>query len=685
VRVGGSSRQHGLRARILWLAAPALIGLTIAGPASALHRASRPVEPSPPRELIVRFAPNLDERERASVARDHGTTVARLLGRGRLAIVPVPAGTTAAVAAEALEREPGVLDATPNFRRRIAARTPNDPRFGELWGLSRISAPQAWDQTTGSPSVKVAVVDTGAAQLHPELAPNLISGWDFVDEDPTPQDGNGHGTHVAGTIGARGDNSLGVVGVNWQVSVLPLRAGDDDGFFWDDDIIEAFEYACAQGARIVNGSFGGGPFSQPLLDAITGCPQTLFVFAAGNEGNDNDASPTYPCAFDAANILCVAATASDESLPFWSNYGASTVDLAAPGVGILSTSALFAPLVDTFEGPPLAGWATGGTSTWGRTAAAKVSGLYSITDSPAGNYQNNASSWIRRVAPVDLRAYSACGLEYFMRIDAEFPFDGVVVQASTDPIWTPEDDVGGWSNSTGGEFVWARDPLDLYEGASTLYIGFEFISDELETRDGAYVDDLAIRCFRGPGVPSDYEIFDGTSMATPHVAGAAALVLAKRPNATVAEVRQALLGSVDALPSLAGRVATGGRLNVGRALGAEAAPPPVSPPPPTTPPPPLPPPPAAPPPPPPQPPPAAPPPPRAPAVVRCVVPNVKGKSVRAARTMLTRRHCRLGRVTRAYSGRIRTGRIISQSRRSGARLPRGTKVKVVISRGKRRK
>jgi thermitase len=664
------------------LAAAALIGLTIADPASALHRASRPVVTSPPRELIVRFAPNLDEHQRASLARAHGTSVARLLGRGRLAIVPVPAGTRAAVAAEALEREPGVLDATPNFRRRIAARTPNDPRFGELWGLSRISASQAWDQTTGTPSVKVAVVDTGVAQLHPELAPNLIPGWDFVDEDPTPQDGNGHGTHVAGTIGARGDNALGVVGVNWQVSVLPLRAGDDFGFFWDDDIIEAFEYACAQGARVVNGSFGGGPFSQPLLDAIRACPQALFVFAAGNEGNDNDASPVYPCAFDGANILCVAATASDDSLPAWSNYGASTVDLAAPGVGILSTSALFAPLVDTFDGSTLAGWGTGGTSSWGRTTATRVSGPYSITDSPAGNYQNNASSWIRRLQPVDLRAYGACGLEYFMRIESQWPDDGVMVQASTDPIWTPDDDLSGWSGSTSEEFWWARDPLDLYERASTLYVGFEFISDAFGTRDGAYVDDLAIRCFRGPGVPSDYETFDGTSMATPHVAGAAALVLAKRPGATVADVRQALLAGADILPSLAGRVATGGRLNAGRALGAGTAPPPL--PPPTTPPAPLPPPPAA-PPPPPSPPPAAPPPSRARAVVRCVVPNVKGRTVRAARTMLTRRHCRLGRVTRAYSGRIRTGRIISQSRRPGAHLPRGAKVKVVVSRGKRRR
>jgi subtilisin family serine protease len=234
---------------------------------------------------------------------------------------------------------------------------------------------------------------------------------------------------------------------------------------------------------------------------------------------------------------------------------------------------LFAPFVDTFDGPALAGWATGGTSAWGRTTSTRVSGPYSITDSPAGNYQNNASSWIRRLQPVDLSAYGACGLEYLMRIESQWPDDGVMVQASTDPIWTPDDDLSGWSGSTNREFSWARDLLDLYEGASTLYIGFEFISDALGTRDGAYVDDLAIRCFRGPGVPSDYEIFDGTSMATPHVAGAAALVLAKRPNATVAELRQALLAGIDVLPSLAGRVATGGRLNVGRALGAGTAPP----------------------------------------------------------------------------------------------------------------
>jgi thermitase len=667
--------------RAILVASTLIAGLCVAGPSVAVRKPARSLDVSAPRELIVRFSPSLDAGERASVAHKHKTRVTRTLRFAGLTIVRVSPGTTAAAAAAALEREPGVLDATPNFRRRIAARTPNDPRFGDLWGLGKIAAPDAWDDTTGSSSVTVAVVDTGVASLHQDLALNLVPGWDFVENDGVPQDGNGHGTHVAGTIGAHGDNAQGVVGVNWQVGVMPLRAGDDDGLFFDDDIIAAFDFACDRGVKVINGSFGGGPFSQPLLDAISACPQALFVFAAGNDGADIDAVPTYPCAFGAANILCIAASAPDDGLPSWSNYGASSVDLAAPGVGVLSTSALHAPFADSFDGP-LSGWATGGTSTWSQTTTPHVSGPYSITDSPGGNYGNNASAWIRRTVPVNLSSYARCGLEYFLRIEAEWPNDGVMVQASTDTTWTPvEDDVSGWTGSTAGEFLWARDPLDLYEGEPTVYVGFEFISDGSGTMDGAYVDDLAIRCFDGPGAPNDYETFDGTSMAAPHVAGTAALVLSNHPTATVAEVREAIVAGVDTVPALAGKVATGGRLNADRAVGSGSGSPPPPPPPqpPPGPPPPPPPPPA-----PPPPPPAPQPQPRPRAQIRCVVPNVKGKTVARARAMLKARRCSLGRIRRAYSGRVGQGKIMRQSRRPGARLPSGTRVNVLVSRGRRR-
>jgi serine protease len=175
--------------------------------------------------------------------------------------------------AAALERNPEVLYAEPNWIYHTSA-TPNDPRFPDLWGLNQpsdadIDAPEAWDLQTGSGNVIVAVVDSGVAYDHPDIAPNRwlnddppgggdsdgngfvddTNGWDFVDNDNTPIDENGHGTHVAGTIGAQGNNGIGTTGVNWDVSLMAVRAADAWGQITDARIADAFSYACKNGAR----------------------------------------------------------------------------------------------------------------------------------------------------------------------------------------------------------------------------------------------------------------------------------------------------------------------------------------------------------------------------------------------------------------------------------------------------
>jgi hypothetical protein len=195
----------------------------------------------------------------------------------------------------ALEGAPDVVYAEPNYIRQFSV-LPNDPMFRQLWGLSQgsgsdIDAPSAWNRTTGSSDVIVAVVDSGISYGHPDLAGNIwqnddppgggdddgngfvddTHGWDFVQEDATPLDFTDHGTHVAGTIGAHGNNGRGVVGVNWDVSLMAVRAGDSSGLA-DADIIQAINYACANGADVVNGSFGGEDFTQPVADAIKSAP-----------------------------------------------------------------------------------------------------------------------------------------------------------------------------------------------------------------------------------------------------------------------------------------------------------------------------------------------------------------------------------------------------------------------------
>jgi subtilisin family serine protease len=175
-------------------------------------------------------------------------------------------------------------------------------------------------------------------------------GWDFIDpEDNNPDDDNGHGTHVSGTVGAEGDNGIGVVGVNWSVSLMPLKFLDEDGVGKVSDEIEAIDYAISEGAHIINASFSGSRFSQTEYDAISRARDAgiLFVAAAGNDGddsrlvgwdNDQEDQANYPASYDLDNIIAVAATDPTDSLAEFSNFGVASVDLVAPGVGILSTT-----------------------------------------------------------------------------------------------------------------------------------------------------------------------------------------------------------------------------------------------------------------------------------------------------------------------------------------------------------
>ncbi len=379
-----------------------------------------------PTRVLVRFAADTSSTERADIRDDANVQRDASLPVSGLELVDPDAGVSVKAAVADLNQTDGVLYAEPD-RAVQAAGTPNDPFYRFEWDMDTIRAPAAWDVTTGSASVPIAVVDTGIEATHPDLASNIwtnpgevpgngidddhngrvddVHGWDFVQNDALPQDGNGHGTHVSGTIAARGNDGAGVAGLNWTAGLMPLRVLNNSGSGRVSDAISAYAYAARTGARVVNASLGGSSFSQAEHDAIAAAPNTLFVVAAGNDTANDDTTPEYPCDYDLANVICVAASDRDDSLASFSNYGARNVDLAAPGVDIAST----------------------------------------------------------------------------------------------------------------------------YPG-------------------------------------STYMVMSGTSMATPHVAGAAGLLLAQDPSRSVASLRAALLSSVDAVAALSGRVATGGRLDVAAAL-----------------------------------------------------------------------------------------------------------------------
>jgi len=337
---------------------------------------------------------------------------------------------------------PGIEAVAPNYIRQIKGST-NDTYYNDLWAIENtgqddgtvdadIDGKEAWDIERGSRNVIVAVMDTGIDYNHPDLVDNMWDGsaydiphhgWDFAgdsngnnDDDPNPGDDDDltHGTHVAGTIGAVSDNNRGTAGVSQLVSLMAVKVFRPNGYGYDSDILEGVDFVADltdQGVNIVavNASYGGGGASDVMKDAIEdlGEKGVIFCAAAGNEENDNDSDPSYPASYDLDNIISVAATDRNDELASFSNYGETSVDVAAPGVAIMSTL-------------------------------------------PGNNY----ASW------------------------------------------------------------------------------------------------------------------NGTSMATPHVAGLIALLAAHNPNSTVAERIQAITSSVDHLDSLNGKVATGGRINAKSALEA---------------------------------------------------------------------------------------------------------------------
>jgi len=342
--------------------------------------------PHAPGQLLVRFKSNANfagasiASAKRSIHKRMGSKAIQRFSRSpSLELVEFDKNESMLEMLEAFQNDPSVEYVEPNYYLHAFA-APNDPSFDLQWGLNNLSqsggtldadinAPMAWDITTGSRNTVVGVIDSGIDYTHPDLALNMwtnsreipnnnidddnngyiddIFGINAIDDSGDPFDDDGHGTHVAGILGARGNNGQGIAGVNWQVEIVACKflVAEDSGL--TSDAIKCLDYFLALKTRaidpvnivVTNNSWGGGGFSQELKEAIEAHQDAgiLFVVAAGNDGEDIDLIPSYPASYELGNIISVAATDDDDQLASFSNFGRFSVDVGAPGVSILST------------------------------------------------------------------------------------------------------------------------------------------------------------------------------------------------------------------------------------------------------------------------------------------------------------------------------------------------------------
>jgi subtilisin family serine protease len=489
--------------------------------------------------------------------------------------------TTAELIAE-LSLDPVVESAEPNYLRWVT-RVPNDTLLTNLWGLQNTGQPvngltgtagadirfiAAWGLARPSTNpVVVAVIDTGVDYSHPDLAGNMwintaeipdngldddgdgyvddYYGYDFADNLPDPSDSGYHGTHVAGTIAATGNNQLGIVGVDYQARIMALRASIDGSSLSTSAVIEAIQYAISMknrgvGIAAINESFGGGGYNKGEIAAMqaAGAAGIIFCVAAGNNGANNDTTPFYPACYYLTNMIVVAATDQNDALAGFSNYGATNVDLGAPGVNILSAVpvAQAGTLAYVQQGStmyPASELTYSGTTT-GITAMTYNCGLGNPTEFPSA-VRNNLALIQRGMLTVQTAVANA-----------------MAAGARAAIIY----------NDTNG-------PINFTLEVTNNWIPAIALSQSNGLALKTTLPAMTTTVVNEPDPSQIYKYLDGTSMAAPHVSGAVAFAAMNFPADTVAQRIQRVLANVDVVPGLQGKVRTGGRLNLQRLVDAD--------------------------------------------------------------------------------------------------------------------
>lgn len=549
-------------------------------------------------QILVKFKPGVTAASRAQIGHNYGTLAMQSIGTQRdLVLTHLVPGQTVEQAIATLASDPNVEYAQPNYIYHALAyprAIPTDPKYGQLWAANNtaqnittgtyspttgtagddMNLERAWYYQSDCSSVVVAVVDTGVNYNATDLAANMWMGnanhgQNFATDGAAgdPMDLAGHGTHVAGIIAAKANNSIAGVGVCWSAQLMAVRVLDATGSGNTATISQGVNYAVTNGAKVINMSLGGTAsdptFSQAISDAQTA--GVLVVVAAGNSAVDNDSTSNghWPCNYTNPNLICVAALDQNYALATFSDWGATSVDVGAPGTNIYST---WAGSNATTVDPLNAGWFKNTTTAGGfvyGTASTSYGLLNSLNDPgswPTGTYTANTTdqAWKN----FNLNGVNSATLDIYGAIQVRSDGQGYIAQSSTG---------GNPFLPSSPAYLWGPAAADASQATSPTYaflptinlnnclttactIGFELKTGSLLDL-GVSIAFLQITTLTLNN--ASYNTIDGTSMATPEVAGVAALVWAHNPLYTYVDVVNAINNGGRSIAALSGKTTTG--------------------------------------------------------------------------------------------------------------------------------
>jgi len=455
--------------------------------------------------------------------------------------------------------------AEPNYVQKKRS-VPNDPLYANQWHLPKIGMPDAWGDFTGTGLIKVAVVDSGVSKYHNEITPILSSDgeWDYVSGDSNANDeGNsGHGTVIAGIIAAVRNNNTGISGVCSTVRVVPLRTSDENGDSFQSDNAAAIERAADFGCKVINCSLGGSNFSNAQNAAINyaNLKGALVVCAAGNESSDNDIIPSYPANYSQANVISVANSTTTDALNSFSNFGAVSVDISAPGTDIYSTAAGRRTINSWSFNSGWEGWSqlisSGSGFFWGSTGL----GLFTQTSMWAVLYLPNSSTFL--ISPfVDCSNFDKVKVRFGFAGDLSF---GDSMGLYTSDLLNSWADLGSiFSGDITGDRTYRSVAMDKEVGRLRIW----FTSDaSWQGYFGLMDADVTGLYANSAAASSAFKNSSGTSFSAPLVAGVAAMMMSQNPSLTHLQVKDIILQTARKVSALNGKVVCGGIVDAADAL-----------------------------------------------------------------------------------------------------------------------